>query len=71
MIARLGRWIRGDGSAERRIKVLEGELAVAQMSVAAVRAVHLRRLEVCGDCPTCRPEPMNFDLVDYEFGANE
>jgi len=71
MIAKLGRWIRGDDAAERRIKALEGELAAAHLCVAAVRTAHLRRVEVCGDCPNCRPEPMNFDLAHHEFGAPE
>ncbi len=57
--------------ADARTKALEAELAAAQMCVAAGRDVYLRRLEVCGDCPTCRPEPMNFDLAHHEFGAPE
>jgi len=62
-------WWRGLAViAQGRVETLEGELAAAHLVVAAGREVYLRRVEACGDCPTCRPEPKGFGLPDYEFG---
>ncbi len=65
MIARLMRWLRGDDAADRRIRVLEGELDAMRLVVAAGREVYLRRVETCAGCVFCNASP---DLPDYNFG---